>query len=138
MKEQGWHPKLAHTFSGITAQQGFWRTNWGVIPHNLNTHLLHDDGIQPACLFLQYFQYVRRFASIDFISLNPFDVNAGTYATAEDIASYFGANVESAGAGDEAISAGEAIFNHWNEQFGVEGPQVRRGPSVTVCTQPYE
>lgn len=91
MKEQGWHPKLAHTFSGITAEQGFWRTNWGAIPHNMNTHLLHDDGM---------------------------------YATEQDVADYYGENVESSSATDEkAMSAGEAIFNHWNRRFGVEGPQ---------------
>ena len=44
MKEQGWHPKLAHVFSGVTAEQAFWRSNWSVIEHNLNTHYIHDDG----------------------------------------------------------------------------------------------
>jgi hypothetical protein len=60
---------------------------------------------------------------------------AGTYATAEDIAAYFGEDVEGAGAGDEAISAGEAIFNHWNRQFGVEGPQVSSLPACPSSRQ---
>ena len=45
MKEQGWHPRLAHIFSGVTAEQAFWRSNWSVIEHNLNTHYLHDDDM---------------------------------------------------------------------------------------------
>ena len=43
MKEHNWHPRLAHIFSGVTAEHPFYRTNWSVVEHNLNTHYLHDD-----------------------------------------------------------------------------------------------
>jgi cytochrome b involved in lipid metabolism len=44
MEEQGWHPRLAHIFSGVTDEQPFYRTNWTVLPHNRSTHYLTPDG----------------------------------------------------------------------------------------------
>ena len=37
------HPRLAHIFSSVTAEHPFYRTNWSVVEHNLNSHYLHDD-----------------------------------------------------------------------------------------------